>query len=153
MKRAQALLVAAFLGGAAVAHTGAIVSGDWGLHLLLGEEIAHAGPPRADHHSFTADGAPYPDHEWLAQVALYEGDRAFGDGGMVALKAFLAAAALALLGLAIAPSPFGLARPSLLARSARSSIAPATGDWDSGDGLVALAALDLVLMLGLTHSE
>src|SRR5207237_402471 len=151
MKRAQALLVAAFLGGAAVAHTGAIVSGDWGLHLLLGREIAQAGPPRADHHSFTADGAPYPDHEWLAQVALYEGDRALGDGGMVALKAFLAAAALALLALAIAPSPFGLARPSLLARAARSSSAPESGegDWDSGEGLVALAALDLVLMLGL----
>src|SRR5262245_3944251 len=76
---------------------------DYGLHLRLGADIASAGrPPSTDHHSFTADGAPYPDHEWIPQLLFFELHSMGGDAAMVVVQAALTAAAV---GLAAAATP------------------------------------------------
>ncbi len=87
---------------AALANTGPIANNDYGLHLRIGEEIAHSGlPPGTDSHSHTFPGAPYPDHEWLSQVGLYAVHQVVGDGGMVVLKGLLVALALAAISAAV----------------------------------------------------
>jgi hypothetical protein len=61
-------------------------------HLRAGADIWASGRvPRADSYSHTAAGAPWPDHEWLAQALMYGVYRA---GGMPGLE--LGAAALLL---------------------------------------------------------
>jgi len=41
-------------------------------HLRAGEEIWLTRQiPRIDHYSFTAAGAPWPDHEWLSQALMF----------------------------------------------------------------------------------
>lgn len=45
---------------------------DIGFHVRLGHEMLRSGflPSGVDHLSYTADGAPYLDHEWLVQIAF-----------------------------------------------------------------------------------
>jgi hypothetical protein len=63
---------------------------DYWWHLETGHWIlSHGAVPRADPYSFTAAGAPWVDHEWLAQVILFVGHTVLGPAGLVALKAAL----------------------------------------------------------------
>lgn len=109
----------------ALANTGPVATNDIGFHLRIGQEIAETGrPPRADFHSHTCPGAPYPDHEWLAQLALYELYRLFGDARLAALQGLL-------IGIALA----------LVAASARGPLA------------LKLALVLAVMLLGFNHAE
>ena len=66
-------------------------------HLRAGQDIWRTGQvPRVDHYSHTFAGAPWPDHEWLTQAAMYLAYRA---GGMPGLE--LGAAALVLAAAAL----------------------------------------------------
>ena len=41
-------------------------------HLRAGQDIWRTHQiPRVDHYSHTFPGAPWPDHEWLAQALMY----------------------------------------------------------------------------------
>ena len=62
-------------------------------HLRAGADIWRSGHvPRFDSYSYTATGAPYPDHEWLSQALMYAAYRA---GGMRGLEIGAAALILA----------------------------------------------------------
>src|SRR4029078_2291476 len=62
-------------------------------HLRAGADIwATHAIPRIDHYSHTAAGAPWPDHEWLAQVLMY---LVYRVGGMPGLGLGAAAIILA----------------------------------------------------------
>ena len=117
------LLLALLLVG--LANTGPIATNDYGLHLRIGEEIAHSGlPPGTDSHSHTFPGAPYPDHEWLSQFGMYAVHQIVGDGGMVVLKGLLVALALAALAAAV-----------------------------SGGTTTRIGLILMVMLLGLHHSQ
>ena len=61
-------------------------------HLRAGADIWRTGQvPRVDHYSHTFAGAPWPDHEWLAQALMF---LVYKAGGMPGLE--LGAAALVL---------------------------------------------------------
>lgn len=63
----------------------------WG-HLLFGHDILQAGAvPRWDTYSYTAAGAPWLDHEWLAQVLLAAVYGWAGSAGLLLLKLALGA--------------------------------------------------------------
>lgn len=63
---------------------------DYWWHVETGHWIlSHGAVPRADPYSFTAAGAPWVDHEWLAQVILFMGHTFLGPARLVALKAVL----------------------------------------------------------------
>ncbi len=52
-------------------------------HLRAGADIWRSGHvPRFDSYSYTATGAPYPDHEWLSQALMYAAYRAGGMRGL-----------------------------------------------------------------------
>jgi len=69
---------------------GRIRNNDIGFHIRLGSTTWEQGAlPDPDHHSFTADGARYLDHEWLPQIVFYWTDRLFGVTGLVAVKGLL----------------------------------------------------------------
>jgi hypothetical protein len=53
--------------------------------------------PRIDDFSYTANGAPWIDHEWLTGVAFYAALRAGGEAGLMLLKYALAASTLLLV--------------------------------------------------------
>jgi hypothetical protein len=81
-----------------VASARIVGDNDVGFHLRLGQDTLERGrPPHADFHSHTAPGAPYPDHEWLAQVILALTDRFLGLAGLVYLQAALVTATAVLL--------------------------------------------------------
>lgn len=82
---------------ATLSATQPIGDNDYGFHLRLGAEIAQSGPPATDSHSYTAPGAPYPDHEWLSQLLWFSVHRVVGDAGMVAFQATLVGVALTLV--------------------------------------------------------
>lgn len=87
-----------------LSNVGPVATNDIGFHLRLGEEIAHHGPPTVDTHSYTAPGAPYPDHEWLAQLGLWLLYSALGIPGLAVCQGALVAATVALL-LRFTPGP------------------------------------------------
>jgi hypothetical protein len=58
----------------------------WG-HLAFGRHILAHGIPATDPFSYTAGEAPWIDHEWLSEVAMYAAFRIAGSGGLLALKA------------------------------------------------------------------
>jgi hypothetical protein len=66
-------------------------------HLRAGQDIwrTHA-IPRVDHYSHTFAGAPWPDHEWLAQLFIYAVYRAAGMPGLELGAAVLVMGAAAL---------------------------------------------------------
>jgi hypothetical protein len=71
---------------------------DYWWHLKTGHWIlSHGAVPRADPYSFTAAGALWVDHEWLAQVILFMGHSVLGPAGLVALKAALVLGLCALM--------------------------------------------------------
>ena len=69
-------------------------------HLRTGAEIVLRGEiPRTDMLSYAAEGRPWPNHEWLAQVVFYA---AHGLAGMRAVILLDVALVVLALGLAIA---------------------------------------------------
>src|SRR5262249_34219070 len=73
-------------------------SADTYWHLRAGQDIARSGEVSlVDRYSYTAAGSPWPDHEWLWQIAGYE---AHAVGGMALLTAVAAAFLLAAFWLA-----------------------------------------------------
>ncbi|HYM29138.1 MAG TPA: hypothetical protein VET66_13385 [Steroidobacteraceae bacterium] len=55
--------------------------------------IAHLAPPRSDPFSFTMQGKPWVDHEWLSQVLMFGADSVFGYLGLFLLFMALGVAA------------------------------------------------------------
>jgi hypothetical protein len=91
-RMAVGLLFVAF--GVAAAFTPAQNDTFW--HLRAGADIWRSGHvPRIDSYSYTAAGAPWPDHEWLSQALMYAIYRA---GGMPGLEIGAAALILATAG-------------------------------------------------------
>jgi hypothetical protein len=69
----------------------------WG-RISVGAVLFQAGHlPRVDDFSYTANGAPWIDHEWLSGVAFYAVLDAFGEPGLVLLKYALFAACVLLV--------------------------------------------------------
>ena len=67
-------------------------------HLRAGEDIWRTGQiPRFDHYSHTFAGAPWPDHEWLAQAAMFLVYRLGGMPGLELGATALVIAASALM--------------------------------------------------------
>jgi hypothetical protein len=118
MRRAP-VVAAAVAGCGFVAGVFPIFETDLFWHLAAGRWILeHGGPPRADPFRFTADAAPWVDHEWLFQVVARGVEAAGGLDGLILLRA----AALALFALL------------LYASGRRAGLAPGLA------GLVALGA-------------
>ena len=67
----------------------------WG-HVRFGGDILSTGLTRTDPYSFASD-IPWTNHEWLAEVLFYLSYVAGGGAGLIALKALLLAAAVALV--------------------------------------------------------
>jgi hypothetical protein len=68
----------------------------WG-HLRFGRDVIAAGAiPKADGYSFTSD-RPWVNHEWLAEVLMYAVYATGGISGLIAGKAGLAVATLAVV--------------------------------------------------------
>lgn len=63
---------------------------DLWMHLFFGKEIFMSGSiPKVDHWSFTAEGLPIFNHEWLAQVIFYLFYNFLGDAGLIFLRFIL----------------------------------------------------------------
>lgn len=125
-----------------LANLGPVGTNDIGFHLRLGQEIAAAGPPSVDNHSFTAPGAPYPDHEWLAQLGLWGLFSAFGVPGLAIAQGVLIGITLALVVYAArGPAPLRalVVLPVLLLGFDHSEIRPHLLGW------VYIAVLGLLL--------
>lgn len=74
-------------------------------HLSAGRWILeHGAFPRAEFLSFTREGAPWHDFEWLAQVLFYGVHSLAGLGGLWALKVLLLAAGAAILLRGLSPA-------------------------------------------------
>lgn len=135
----------ALFGFAALAATFRIKAYDLFWHLAAGRWILeHGRIPRNDPFRFTADGAPWVDHEWLFQVAAALAEAAVGLDGLVLVRA---GAAVAFAGLLLAAlrrtgTPVGWAVPvvavALLGARARMFLRPE---------LVTLVALPVLLAL------
>lgn len=68
------------------------------LHLATGKWIsANRAVPLTDPFSYTVGGRPWTTDSWLADVAFYWVDRAFGPAGLVALKSAVLGGGFALL--------------------------------------------------------
>lgn len=93
----------ALLGGALVAASKALIQPDTWVALAAGREVADHGLPSVERLTLLAQGRPWVDQQWLAQVALYGVDRIGGVGMVVSVClaavltgfAFVAAAAAA----------------------------------------------------------
>ncbi len=69
---------------------------DTWLHLKLGQEIWRTRAiPRLDHWSFTVNGKPRIDHEWLSQLSIYIAYLAWGYRGLQLWLCALASAIMA----------------------------------------------------------
>jgi len=94
MRSGWLITVAAWLFAVATAIAfSAIVAADsdlWG-HLAFGSAILDSGSlPRTDTYSYTANGQPWINHEWLAELIAALCYRVAGDAGLLAAKAFVA---------------------------------------------------------------
>jgi len=67
----------------------------WGHVLFGGDMLSQHALPRTDTYSYTATGAPWVNHEWLAQVLFALAYRVGGSSGLLLLKVALAAATCA----------------------------------------------------------
>ena len=71
---------------------------DFGLHMRMGEyNVVHRGVPMTDQLSYSMPDYPVIDHEWLSRNAWYFLYTRIGYGGMAALYALMATAALVIL--------------------------------------------------------
>ena len=69
----------------------------WG-RISVGAVLFQAGHlPRVDDFSYTANGSPWIDHEWLSGVVFYAALAALGEPGLLLLKYALYASCLALV--------------------------------------------------------
>jgi hypothetical protein len=69
----------------------------WG-RISVGAVLFQAGHlPRVDDFSYTANGAPWIDHEWLSGVAFYTALDGFGEPGLLVLKYVLVGACFLLV--------------------------------------------------------
>jgi hypothetical protein len=58
----------------------------WG-HIIFGRQILHSGAiPKREIYSWTAQGQPWINHEWLAELALAGAHQAGGGSGVLLLK-------------------------------------------------------------------
>lgn len=89
--RGDRLLLGALLAVLALLATfSPIRNYDYWWHLRTGALILEQGSvPRSDPFSFTAQGTPWVDHEWLFQVAAYLGHTRLGPSALVLLKSLL----------------------------------------------------------------
>jgi len=111
-------------------------------HLRAGQEIWRTHSiPRVDHYSHTFAGAPWPDHEWLAQALIYAVYRV---GGMPGLE--LGAAALVM---AAAVLTFRLMVGTLAARATLMAIGLALSScvWVLRPHLLTLVLLAVLLTM------
>ncbi len=79
-------------------------------HILAGQRIlAERAIPMIDDWSYTASGHPWINHEWLSQIVMAGIWEAFGNRGLLALRALVLLGAAFFLGLALwkrCPDPF-----------------------------------------------
>jgi len=84
---AATLLLATVAASALYAALDSVTDADLWWHLAVGRYIAeHRAIPARDVFSYTADGAPWQNHEWLSQVVLYAGFAAGGGRAVAMLK-------------------------------------------------------------------
>jgi hypothetical protein len=88
VSRGDRVLVLGLLGLLASASSlTPILNYDYWWHLATGRQIlTTGGVPRQDPFSFTAEGRPWVDHEWLFQVLAYAGHTALGPAALVIMK-------------------------------------------------------------------
>jgi hypothetical protein len=118
-RRTRRLVLAATAGLAAYASTAAltpIANNDVWIHLTTGRLILEERTvPQTDRFSFTAEGARYVAHEWLAAVWYALGERAGGVPGIIVagkLLPALGALAVLLLACRCARAPLAYALPA-----------------------------------------
>jgi hypothetical protein len=67
----------------------------WG-HVVFGQHMLHSGAiPKTDIYSWTANGQPWVNHEWMAEIILALFYTAWGGPGILLLKMVVGLAALA----------------------------------------------------------
>ena len=67
----------------------------WG-HLVFGQQMLHSGTiPKTDIYSWTANGQPWINHEWIAEIILALFYTAWGGPGILLLKVVVGLAAFA----------------------------------------------------------
>jgi hypothetical protein len=127
------LFVFVFLVGLMSVHE----SSTW-LHIRTGAKImTERVLPRAEPFSYTVAGRPWTTDSWLADCWFYVAHRAFGPGGLIALKSLAAAAGFSLL------LPLNFASPLT------SAAVLALGAAAAWTGLTELPAVFDLLMLAL----
>jgi tetratricopeptide (TPR) repeat protein len=101
-----------------------ISNNDIWLHLKTGSLILERGAvPRAEEYTYTREGAPLVDHEWLSQVIFSLCFGALGLAGLSLLKTLITAATLAVVFIEAARAEPGSEPPGEAARLAAATIA------------------------------
>jgi len=120
---------------------------DFWWHLKTGSLIlSQHAVPRTDPFSFTAENAPWVDHEWLSQVLLDAGFSLFGPAGLIVLKSLLVCGLCLLLLSHVRREGHGPAGASLLLAAA---LVGASFRLDVRPELATLLLLPLVIDLVL----
>jgi len=120
---------------------------DFWWHLKTGSLIlSQHAVPRTDPFSFTAENAPWVDHEWLSQVVMEVGYEALGPSGLIVLKAVLVCGLCLLMLSHVRREGHGPACASILMAAA---LAGASFRLDVRPELATLLLLPLVLDLVL----
>jgi hypothetical protein len=129
-----AILIAAVF--AAAASRFPVNDGDLFWHLATARWVVdHGALARTDTFSFTAFGAPVPQHEWLSQLLLYAAYAAGSWQGIVALRVI---AVLALATTALVACLREAPRPSFAVAAAMPALALSRVDWNDRVELYAL---------------
>jgi len=104
-----------FAFGLAALAFGPEFNNDLGFHLRIGETTWQTrAVPSLDHYSFTAEGAPYLDQEWLSQLILYGAEQLAGVPGLVLFRGLVLLLAFVLLAIASKASARGTAVAAVL---------------------------------------
>ncbi len=120
---------------------------DFWWHLKTGSLIlSQRAVPRTDPFSFTAENAPWVDHEWLSQVLMDAGYDALGPAGLIVLKAVLVCGLCLLMLSHVRREGHGPAGASILLAAA---LAGASFRLDVRPELATLLLLPLVIDLVL----
>lgn len=114
----------------------------WG-HVRYGADALAAGRlPSTTTHAFTAAGAPWVNHEWIAELAFAAAARLGGGGGLTALKTLLG---LGLFALVIARGRgMGLAALATTVLLAAGVVSPG---WSCRPQIFGFAAFALLIVL------